>query len=147
MNSTTGGREHADRRADAQRRLLGLLDGLAAELDVQPGRTGRLGGVDDPGDIRPGQVVGLLGEGDGGVCGVAVPADLRGPVRSVRADHGGHLGHRRDLLQDVVYPCADRRITHRAMTDLPDDRVGVAGLGRDGLGQQLLSRGGTRTGQ
>ena len=54
------GGEHADRRADAQRRLLGLLDGLAAELDVEPGRAGRFGGVDDPGDVRLGQVVGRL---------------------------------------------------------------------------------------
>src|SRR5205823_13405297 len=106
----------------AQRRLLGLLDGLAAELDVQPGRTGRFGGLDDPGDVRLGQVVGLLGEVDRGVRGAAVPADLRGPVRPVRADHGGDLGHRRDLPEYRAYPCGDRRVAHRTMADLPDDR-------------------------
>jgi hypothetical protein len=38
-------------------------------------------------------------------------------------------------------------IAYRTVAHLPDDRVGVAGLSRDGLGQQILGGGGTRAWQ
>ena len=96
------GGEHADHRAEGQRRL--LLDGLAAKLDVESRFAGRLRRVDHPDDVRLGQVAGLLGEVDDGVGGAVVPADLRGPARTIGADHRRDLGERRDPGQRRAHP-------------------------------------------
>ena len=87
--------EHDDRDGDADelagalRRLLGDLDGLAAELDLQPAGRPGLGGVDHALDVGLVELVGLAVEEHGRERDAAVAG--HGARPGERALHRGHV--------------------------------------------------------
>ena len=88
--------EHDQGEDDPERVLsellvLGVFDVLAAELDLQVGPLGGLGGVDHRVDRAAREVLGLGVEVDGRERDLPVPADLAGAVRAVGAGHAGDV--------------------------------------------------------
>ena len=83
-----------DDRREPERRLLSLLDRLAAELDVERRRARRLGGRDHPVDRRHRERVRALVEVDGREADRPVAGD-RVLARRVRADDARDVRQRR----------------------------------------------------
>src|SRR5690606_26747929 len=133
-----GGDQHADRLRDVPLGGLGQADGAAAEFDLKPVRLGALGRLDDGRGLPGVDVLGLVGEGDGGVGGAAVPADPSGARRVVvGAGHGGDTGQGRDAFQGAGHALLDRGVTDAPGTGVPDDGVAVAAETGKALVQQL----------
>ena len=130
-----GGQE-ADSGREADARLLGLLDRLAAELDLQGGRARGLGRRDHAVDRRLRQLVRALVELDGGE---ADRARLRDGVRAGRvgAHDAGDVRQTRDAHEQRRDHRARRRVGELAVRRPEDDLVGVAGLRREAALEQV----------
>ena len=129
------GRDPDDRR-ESERCLLGLLDRLAAELDVERGRTRRLGGRDHVVDGRLRERVRALvevhrGEGDRSVTGDRVLAG------GVRADDARDVGEAGDALQRRRDRRPIGRVRELARLGVEHDLVGVPGLGGEMALEQI----------
>ena len=87
MNSTTAAATSPTPALMPTEGRSGVLDRLAAQVDLHAGGPRRLGEVDDAVDVRYGQA-GLLGVEDHRRVGdLPAPADLGGAAGRVRADH------------------------------------------------------------
>ena len=134
--------QHDDRRPDpdqervADRRLLGLLDRLPAQLDAQARGAGGRRHVDHPLRRGRGEDVRALVEGDRREADRAVPGD-RPASRRVRAGHRGDVRQARDPAEHLLDLRTHRRRGQRAARRAHDDLVGVARLGGEAAGEQV----------
>ena len=117
------------------RGLLGDLDRLAAELDLQPAGGPRLGGVDHALDVGLVELVGLAVEQDGRERDATVARDGARPGEW--ALHGGHV---RQAL-DAAHHAGDLRVAlgvgQAPVADGEDDLAGVPGLLWEALLEQV----------
>ncbi len=120
-----GGDGDADGLRDVSAGGLGEGDDGAAQLDLEVVGRGGPGGVDDGLRLPLGDVVGLFGEGDGGVGGASVLAD---PARRVPVGggHGGDAGQFGDLAEHAGHALLDGVGADAAALGVPDDGVAVA---------------------
>ena len=140
--------EQADGRGDPEAGLLGLLDGLPAELDVQPGPRGRFRGVHDSFGGALGKQVRFFVEDDRREGDPAVRGDraTRGGA-AVRADHLRDVRLLGDFREHRFHVLAHRRVVDGAVVDLEDDGVAIPGLGAEAVPQQVGGALGVRVGQ
>ena len=124
------GGDEPDPGSEADTCLLGLLDRLSAELDLQGGRAHRLGRVDHAVDRRLRQFIGPLVEFDGRESN---RAGLRDCVRAglIGAQDAGDVGETGDAHEHRRDRGAGRGVGELAGPRSEDDLVGVAGLGRE----------------
>ncbi len=130
------GRAEADGGREAEARLLGLLDRLAAQLDLQRRRARRLGAVDHALDRSLGQLVRPLveldrGEADRAVLGKSVCAGR------VRPDDAGDMREPPDPPQQRRDDGACRGVAELARAGPEDDLVDVACLRREAALEQV----------
>ena len=122
----------ADELAGALWRLLGDLDGLAPELDLQAACRPRLGGVDDALDVGLVELVGLAVEEHRRECHLPVARDGARPGE--RALHRGYVGQALDAVHDGVDLRVALSTGEAPVAHGEDDLAGVPGL----LGEALL---------
>ena len=145
MPSATAADADLGRRPDAE--PLGLLDQLAAGGDLQSGDVQRSDLIKQPRARAGREHAGVLVVVDRGERGHAIPRDLDGAVRRVRADHLGDVRkcpHPREHRRDRS---TNRRSVDRAMRDVKHDRVDVTALGPEFLPQQVAGALGLGPGQ
>lgn len=118
--------DHADDLAEVRGAGLGERGGAAADRDVEAVGGGGLRGVDDVPRLGLGDLTGGVVEGDGGVGGAPVGADLRAAVAAVRTAHGGHTGELRDRAEGLGHALLYVGGAYGSGVGAPDDRVGVA---------------------
>ena len=138
-------RSDSDDRREPERGLLRLLNGLAAQLDVERRRAGRFGGGDDAVDRRHRERVRALVEVDGGKADRPVAGD-RLLAGGIGADHARHVRQTGDPRQHRLDRGAIGAARERPISGLKHDLVGVARLGGELALQQVdgLLRAGAR---
>lgn len=117
--------DHADRLGDMGGGRLGEGDGGAAQFDLQPVRLGSLRGVHEGLGLGDRDLVGWAVEGDRGVGGAAVLADLAGGLGAVRAGDRADAGQGVDRVEGAGHRLFDVGGPDRGAGGVPDDGVGV----------------------
>ncbi len=121
-----GGDEDADALREMDGGGFGEGDGGAAQFDLEPVALGRLRGVDDGPGLGDGDLVGGAVEGDRGVGGAAVLADLAGARSPVRAGDRADARQFVDRVERAGHGLFDVGGADGGSGGVPDHGVGVA---------------------